>query len=149
MIYDKNSHLTFVSFIWKLKAAEFQNTLELYHDQIIWGRNYCVNLDNAVLMPPKNVLFSLFIDVKPFLPWKKKSTIPNDLHHWKGMTETMFLPCFGESTYFDFGARLFSTQWPLYVAHILQGLLCRKRINWYRCFYPHRSWDSVSPVCRI
>ena len=29
----------------------------------------------------------------------------------------------GMSTYFDFGARLFSTQWPPYGAHILQGLI--------------------------
>ena len=29
----------------------------------------------------------------------------------------------GVSTYLDFGARLFSTQWPPYGAHILQGLL--------------------------
>ena len=27
------------------------------------------------------------------------------------------------STYFDFGARLLSTQWPTYGAHILQGLI--------------------------
>ena len=58
----------------------------------------------------------------------KKSTIPNDLHHWKGMTETILLPYFGESTYFDLGAILFSTQWPLYGAHILQGLLSKRRI---------------------
>ena len=49
--------------IWKLKAAAFQNILELYHDQQIWGRNHCVNLDNAVLLPPKN---ALFLDIKPF-----------------------------------------------------------------------------------
>ena len=35
-------------------------------------------------------------------------------------------PGLGVSTYLDFGARLFSTQWPPYGAHILQGLL---RIN--------------------
>ena len=29
----------------------------------------------------------------------------------------------GWSTYFDFGTRLFSTQWPTYGAHILQGLI--------------------------
>ena len=32
-------------------------------------------------------------------------------------------PGLGVSKYFDFGARLFSTQWPTYGAHILQGLL--------------------------
>ena len=32
-------------------------------------------------------------------------------------------PGFGVSPYLDFGARLFSTQWPPYGAHILQGLL--------------------------
>ena len=32
-------------------------------------------------------------------------------------------PGLGVSTYLDFGARLFSTQWPPYGAHILQGLI--------------------------
>ena len=32
-------------------------------------------------------------------------------------------PGLGVSSYLDFGARLFSTQWPPYGAHILQGLL--------------------------
>ena len=32
-------------------------------------------------------------------------------------------PGFRVSTYLDFGARLFSTQWPPYGAHILQGLI--------------------------
>ena len=32
-------------------------------------------------------------------------------------------PGLGVSTYLDFGARLFSTQWSPYGAHILQGLL--------------------------
>ena len=32
-------------------------------------------------------------------------------------------PGLGVSTYLGFGARLFSTQWPPYGAHILQGLL--------------------------
>ena len=56
--------------MWKLKAAAFQNTLELYHDQRIWGRNNCVNLDNAVLLPPKNALFALLLDIKLFLTMK-------------------------------------------------------------------------------
>ena len=58
------------SVMWKLKAAAFQNTLELYHDQRIWGRNNYVNLDNAVLLPPKNALFSLLLDIKLFLTMK-------------------------------------------------------------------------------
>ena len=56
--------------MWKLKAAAFQNTLELYHDQRIWGRNNYVNLDNAVLLHPKNALFSLLLDIKLFLTMK-------------------------------------------------------------------------------
>ena len=52
----------------KLKAAAFQKTLELYHDQRIWGRNNCVNLDNAVLLPSKNALFALFWASNSFLP---------------------------------------------------------------------------------
>ena len=35
-------------------------------------------------------------------------------------------PSFGVSTYFDLGASFFSTQWPPYGAHILQGLLSRQ-----------------------
>ena len=49
----------------------------------------------------------------------KKITKPNDLHHWKASTE----PGFDVSIYFDLGARIFSTQRPPYVAHILQGLV--------------------------
>ena len=32
-------------------------------------------------------------------------------------------PGLGVSTYFDFGARIFATQWPPYGVHIFQGLL--------------------------
>ena len=35
-------------------------------------------------------------------------------------------PGLGVSTYLDFGARLFSRNWPPYGAHILQGLLSLK-----------------------
>ena len=66
--------------MWKLKVAAFQNTLELYHDQRIWGRNYCVNLDNAVLLPPKNAIFALFLKIKPFFIMKKLN------HHSKLLT---------------------------------------------------------------
>ena len=39
------------------------------------------------------------------------------------------------STYFDFGARLFSTQWPTYGAHILQGLLLKQNEKyWFRSY---------------
>ena len=34
-------------------------------------------------------------------------------------------PDLGVSTYLDFGATLFSTEWPPYGAHILQGLLSK------------------------
>ena len=37
-------------------------------------------------------------------------------------------PGLGVSTYLDFGARLFSTQWPPYGAHILQGLILIFRV---------------------
>ena len=77
---NKNKYFFSGSVIWKLKAAAFQNTLELYHDQRIWGRNYCVNLDNAVLLPPKNAIFALFLDIKPFFTMKKEK------HHSKWLT---------------------------------------------------------------
>ena len=57
-----------------LKAPSFQNTLELYHDQRIWGRNFCENLDNAVSLPPKNALFLI---KNPFCTMKKGN------HHYK------------------------------------------------------------------
>ena len=44
-------------------------------------------------------------------------------------------PGLGGSTYFDFVAGLFSTQWPPYGAHILQGL------SWKLMFkYPHNTF---------
>ena len=42
-------------------------------------------------------------------------------------------PGLGVSTYLDFGARLFSTQWPPYGAHILQGLLTNSVILFLPC----------------
>ena len=65
---------------------------------------------------------------------KKEKHHTNDLHHWKAMTEIICMPCFEESTYFDFGARLFSTQWPLYGSHILQGLILRNIFFLNVCF---------------
>ena len=60
-----------VSFIWKLKAKRFQNTLDLHYNQRIWGRNDFSNLDNAVYLPPKNALFAPLLDIKPFLTMTK------------------------------------------------------------------------------
>ena len=42
-------------------------------------------------------------------------------------------PGLGVSTYLDFGARLFSTQWPPNGAHVLQGLIavCNPRNKVY------------------
>ena len=60
-----------VSFIWKLKAKKFQNTLDLHYDQKIWGRNDFANLDSAVLLPKKNALFALLWNIRPFLTIKK------------------------------------------------------------------------------
>ena len=56
-----------------LKAAAFQNTMELYSDQRISGSNYCVNIYNAVLLPPKNALFALFQDIKRFFAMTKEN----------------------------------------------------------------------------
>ena len=72
------------------------------------GRNSCVNLDNAVLLPPKIALFS------PFLTTTKKTflsmTIKN--HHIKWFTPLKTYDLDGRfesgcerSTYFDLGAR--------------------------------------------
>ena len=70
-----------VSFIWKLKAKWFQNTLDLHYDKRIWGRNDFANLDNAVLLPQKIALFDPLLDIKPFLTMKNLITVSNDLHH--------------------------------------------------------------------
>ena len=65
---QKNKYFFSGSVMGKLKAAAFQKTLELYHDQRIWGKNNCVNLDNAVLLPSKNALFALLWASNSFLP---------------------------------------------------------------------------------
>ena len=112
-----------VSFIWKLKAKQFQNTLDLYYYQRIWRRNDFANLDNAVLLPPKNALFAPLLGIKPFLPWKMKTLFQMTYTIIMARPRQFIEPGLGVSTYLDFGARLFSTQWPPYGAHILQGLL--------------------------
>ena len=55
-------------------------------------------------------------------------------------------PGLGVSTYLDFGARLFSTQWPPYGAHILQGLL-REGLNKTKktANYPHFVDKRLTP----
>ena len=41
--------------------------------------------------PLKLPLLLCFLTQNHFLQWKWKITIPNDLHHWKASTETIFL----------------------------------------------------------
>ena len=48
----------FKDFIWKLKATAFQNNLTLFNGPRMWGKIYCVNLDNKLLLAPKNALFT-------------------------------------------------------------------------------------------
>ena len=113
-----------VSFIWKLKAKWFQNTLDLHYDKRIWERNYFAKLDNAVLLPPKSALFDPLLDIKPFLTMKKIKSLFQMTYTIRMVRPRQFIePGLGVSTCLDFGARLFSTQWPLYGANILQGLL--------------------------
>ena len=50
-----------------------------------------MNLDNAISMSPKIVLFSLFLNTKLCFAMIIKITIPNDLYHQKDMTETVVL----------------------------------------------------------
>ena len=113
-----------VSFIWKLKAKRFQTTLDLHYDQRIWGRNDFASLDNAVLLPKKNALFDPLLDIKPFLTMKKIKTLFQMTYTIRMVRRRQFIgPGLRVSIYLDFGARLFSTQWPPYGAQILQGLL--------------------------
>ena len=69
---NQNKYWFSGSIIWKLKAPLFQNTMELYHDQRIWGRNSCVNLDNAVLLLQK-MLYSVSEQKPIFYHEKSKS----------------------------------------------------------------------------
>ena len=43
---------------------------------------------------PKNELFALIPDIKPFLTMKKKqkekNTVTHDLHRWNGITENVY-----------------------------------------------------------
>ena len=106
-----------------LKAKRFQNTLDLHYDQRIWGRNDFANLDNAVYLP---CTFCSTFGHKT-LSYHEKMKTPFQMTYTIRMVQLrQFIePSLGVSTYLDFGARLFSTQWPPYGAHILQGLLYR------------------------
>ena len=73
---------------------------------------------------PQKIIFTLFLDIKPCLP------ITHGKHYFKLHTplerynrHNFFEPGFGVVTYLDLGAKLFSTQWPLYGAIIVQSLL--------------------------
>ena len=115
-------------FFWQCHVKAEGRSISEHPGVIPWPNNLrkkllCELRQCSFTAPKKCTFFSISQRQTFFLPWKKKSTIPNDLHHWKGMTETICMPCFGESTYFDFGARIFSTQWPPCGAHILQGLI--------------------------
>ena len=89
------------SVIWKLKALVIQKTLELHHDQQEFMKKYLCELRQFSFTAPKN---TLLVDIKFFLPSKKKDTILNDLHPYKGMNETFFLTwCASVYIYFFFG----------------------------------------------
>ena len=67
---------------------------------------------------------------KPFLTMKKMKTLFQMTYTIRMVRSKQFIePGLGVSTYLDFGARLFSTQWPPYGAHILQGLSCNLKQN--------------------
>ena len=54
-------------------------------------RNYCVNLDNAVLLPQKNALVALFLDLKPYITVKKENHNSKWLTQLERYDETIFL----------------------------------------------------------
>ena len=89
--------LLIIPFVWsksfRMKAESFQKTLDFYRDQRTWGRNSCVKFHNALLLSSSNSLFTLFLDKKNLFPniFSSKNTIPNDLHHTKGMNKTICL----------------------------------------------------------
>ena len=92
------------SFIWKPKAKGFQSTLDLYHDQRIWGRNDFANFDNAVLLPPKNDFFLLVLDKNP---WKVRTLFQMTYTIGIVWPRLFIKPGLGVSRYFDFGAKIF------------------------------------------
>ena len=67
--------------------------------------------------------FAPLLDTKPFLT-KKMKTLFQMTYTIRMVQPRQFIePGLGVSIYLDFGPRLFSTKWPPYGAHILQGLL--------------------------
>ena len=84
------------------------------------------NVDYAVLLPPKNALFAPLLDIKPFL------TMKNLKHCFKWPTplecydrDSLLILVWGCQHILILALDFFSTQWPTYGAHILQGLLRR------------------------
>ena len=57
-------------------------------------------------------------------------------------------PGLGVTTYLDFGAILFSTQWPPYGAHILQGLFTKLYSTemLVEFLQKHGTWYFTSPI---
>ena len=113
--------------------------------QWIWGRNYCQNLDNAVSLPPKIAPFTPFLNTKPFFAVKmKKITIPNDLHHWKARTETIFLSLVLNCQYIlIWGLEFFQRS-----GHHMLPISCKASYRFWKpnCFFslftPHRHGAS-------
>ena len=75
---------------------------------------------------PQKMHFLLQFGHKTLSYHEKMKTLFQMTYTIKMVPPRQFIePGLGVSTYLDFGARLFSTQWPPYGAHILQGLIYR------------------------
>ena len=72
----------------------------------------------------KNSLYAPLLDIKPFLTATKKGKHcfkcpkPLEWYDRDGLLSPVWFGGLGVPTYLDFGARLFSTQWPSYGAYI-------------------------------
>ena len=81
-------------------APAFQNTLIFNPDIINYGRFSFWKLDNAVSLQQKKILFSLFLDTKPFFTMKianqyNKQLTPSESLDWD---DDFFEPWFGVSS---------------------------------------------------
>ena len=88
------------------------------------GKKWFCKLRQYSFTAPKKCTFCSTFGHKTLSYHEKMKTLFQMTYTIRMVRPRQFIePGLGMSTYLDFGARLFSTQWPPYGAHILQGLL--------------------------
>ena len=113
---------------WRQKISEHPR-LTLWPKNL--GKKWFCKLRQCSFTAPKKCTFCSTLGHKTLSYHKKMKTLFQMTYTIRMVQPRQFIePGFGVSTYLDFGARLFSTQWPLYGAHILQGLIYgRQRLS--------------------